>query len=47
MPDRAPDTVVIGVLFLDKPYNERHAGFFDPGGNTWWSIDLQADALIV
>jgi PhnB protein len=20
----------------DKPYNERQAGFVDPGGNTWW-----------
>ena len=20
----------------DKPYNERQAGFIDPGGNTWW-----------
>jgi PhnB protein len=20
----------------DKPYDERQAGFIDPGGNTWW-----------
>jgi len=21
---------------IEKPYQERQAGFRDPGGNTWW-----------
>jgi PhnB protein len=25
----------------DKPYNERQAGFVDPGGNTWWVSTYQ------
>lgn len=30
----------------DKPYNERQAGFVDPGGNTWWvsTYKPQADS---
>lgn len=29
----------------DKPYNERQAGFIDPGGNTWWVSTHKKGAL--